>query len=31
MSAPMLPLAAEREGFHAPGIEIFEWPDIVHL
>src|SRR5215218_8693811 len=31
MSAPMLPLAAEREGFQAPGIEIFEWPDIVHL
>ncbi|HJU02910.1 MAG TPA: F0F1 ATP synthase subunit A [Actinomycetes bacterium] len=31
MRAPTLPLAAEREGFHAPGIEIFEWPDIVHL
>jgi F-type H+-transporting ATPase subunit a len=30
MSAPTLPLA-QREGFHAPGIEIFEWPDIVHL
>jgi len=29
MTAPTLPLA--REGFHAPGIEIFEWPDIVHL
>jgi F-type H+-transporting ATPase subunit a len=29
MRAPALPLA--REGFHAPGIEIFEWPDIVHL
>src|SRR5215216_2683461 len=31
MRAPTLPLAAEREGFHAPGIEIFQWPDIVHL
>src|SRR5918997_2961455 len=30
MRAPTLPLA-QREGFHAPGIEIFEWPDIVHL
>ncbi len=30
MKAPTLPLA-QREGFHAPGIEIFEWPDIVHL
>jgi F-type H+-transporting ATPase subunit a len=30
MSAPTLPLA-QREGFHAPGIEIFEWPDIFHL
>jgi F-type H+-transporting ATPase subunit a len=30
MTAPALPLA-QREGFHAPGIEIFEWPDIVHL
>jgi F-type H+-transporting ATPase subunit a len=30
MTAPTLPLA-QREGFHAPGIEIFEWPDIVHL
>jgi F-type H+-transporting ATPase subunit a len=29
MRVPMLPLA--REGFQAPGIEIFEWPDIVHL
>jgi F-type H+-transporting ATPase subunit a len=29
MRAPALPAA--REGFHAPGIEIFEWPDIVHL
>jgi len=29
MRVPTLPLA--REGFHAPGIEIFEWPDIVHL
>jgi F-type H+-transporting ATPase subunit a len=29
MTAPTLPLA--REGFHAPGIEIFEWPDLVHL
>jgi F-type H+-transporting ATPase subunit a len=27
---PTLPLA-QREGFHAPGVEIFEWPDIVHL
>jgi F-type H+-transporting ATPase subunit a len=24
-------LLAEREGFQAPGIEIFQWPDIVHL
>jgi F-type H+-transporting ATPase subunit a len=31
MKLPALPLAQEREGFHAPGIEIFEWPDIVHL
>ena len=30
MRAPTLPLA-QREGFHAPGIEIFQWPDIVHL
>ena len=30
MTAATLPLA-QREGFHAPGIEIFEWPDIVHL
>jgi F-type H+-transporting ATPase subunit a len=30
MTAAMRPLA-QREGFHAPGIEIFEWPDIVHL
>jgi F-type H+-transporting ATPase subunit a len=30
MSVPTLPLA-QREGFHAPGIEIFEWPPIVHL
>jgi F-type H+-transporting ATPase subunit a len=30
MTAPRLPLA-QREGFHAPGIEIFEWPDIFHL
>ena len=30
MNLPTLPLA-KREGFHAPGIEIFEWPDIVHL
>ena len=29
MTAATLPLA--REGFHAPGIGIFEWPDIVHL
>jgi F-type H+-transporting ATPase subunit a len=29
MRVPTLPLG--REGFHAPGIEIFEWPDIVHL
>src|SRR5215211_3337918 len=29
MKVPTLPLA--REAFHAPGIEIFEWPDIVHL
>ena len=29
MNLPTLPLA--REGFQAPGIEIFEWPDIVHL
>src|SRR4029453_7666896 len=28
MRAPALPVA--REGFHAPSIEIFEWPDIVH-
>ena len=27
--APTLPLA--REGFHAPGVEIFQWPDIIHL
>src|SRR4029453_7360553 len=31
MTALTLPLAAEREGFQAPGIEIFQWPDIVHL
>ena len=30
MTAATLPLA-QREGFHAPGIEIFQWPDIVHL
>jgi F-type H+-transporting ATPase subunit a len=30
MTAATLPLA-QREGFHAPGIEIFEWPDLVHL
>jgi F-type H+-transporting ATPase subunit a len=30
MTAPTLPLAQD-EGFHAPGIEIFEWPDIVHI
>jgi F-type H+-transporting ATPase subunit a len=30
MTTPTLPLA-QREGFHAPGVEIFEWPDIVHL
>jgi F-type H+-transporting ATPase subunit a len=30
MTTATLPLA-QREGFHAPGIEIFEWPDIVHL
>jgi F-type H+-transporting ATPase subunit a len=29
MTAATLPLA--REGFQAPGIDIFEWPDIVHL
>jgi F-type H+-transporting ATPase subunit a len=29
MTAPTLPLA--REAFHAPGIEIFRWPDIIHL
>jgi F-type H+-transporting ATPase subunit a len=29
MRVPTLPLV--REGFNAPGIEIFEWPDIVHL
>src|SRR5215213_9092772 len=28
MRVPTLPLV--REGFNAPGIEIFEWPDIVH-
>jgi F-type H+-transporting ATPase subunit a len=31
VNPPTLPLAQEREGFHAPGIEIFQWPDIVHL
>jgi F-type H+-transporting ATPase subunit a len=31
VNLPTLPLAQEREGFHAPGIEIFQWPDIVHL
>ena len=30
MTTATLPLA-QREGFHAPGVEIFEWPDIVHL
>jgi F-type H+-transporting ATPase subunit a len=30
MTASTLPLA-QREGFHAPGIEIFEWPNIVDL
>jgi F-type H+-transporting ATPase subunit a len=30
MTAATLPLA-QREGFHAPGVEIFEWPDIVHI
>jgi F-type H+-transporting ATPase subunit a len=30
MTAATLPLA-QREGFHAPGIEIFQWPDIVHI
>src|SRR5918996_6554764 len=30
MTAATLPLA-QREGFHAPGIEIFEWPDILHI
>src|SRR3712207_5503657 len=30
MKVPTL-LLAQREGFHAPGIEIFQWPDIVHL
>ena len=30
MKVPTL-LLAEREGFQAPGIEIFQWPDIVHL
>jgi F-type H+-transporting ATPase subunit a len=30
MTVPTLPLAQE-EGFHAPGVEIFEWPDIIHL
>jgi F-type H+-transporting ATPase subunit a len=29
MTASTLPLA--REGFHAPGIEIFEWPNLVDL
>ena len=29
MRASALPLA--REGFHAPGVGIFEWPDIVHI
>jgi F-type H+-transporting ATPase subunit a len=29
MKTPTLPLA--REGFHAPGIGIFEWPDIFHI
>jgi F-type H+-transporting ATPase subunit a len=29
MTASTLPLG--REGFHAPGIEIFEWPNIVDL
>ena len=30
MTAPTLPLA-QSEGFQAPGVEIFEWPDIIHL
>jgi F-type H+-transporting ATPase subunit a len=30
MTAATLPLA-QREGFHAPGVEIFQWPDIVHI
>jgi F-type H+-transporting ATPase subunit a len=30
MTAATLPLA-QREGFQAPGIEIFQWPDIIHL
>ena len=29
MTATMAPLA--REGFHAPGIEEFEWPNIINL
>jgi F-type H+-transporting ATPase subunit a len=30
MTAATLPLA-QRAGFQAPGVEIFEWPDIFHL
>jgi F-type H+-transporting ATPase subunit a len=30
MTAPTL-LLAQSEGFQAPGVEIFEWPDIIHL
>jgi F-type H+-transporting ATPase subunit a len=30
MTAATLPLA-QRAGFHAPGVEVFEWPDIVHI
>jgi len=30
MTAATLPLA-QREGFQAPGVEIFQWPDIVHI
>jgi F-type H+-transporting ATPase subunit a len=30
MTAATLPLA-QRQGFQAPGVEIFQWPDIVHI
>jgi F-type H+-transporting ATPase subunit a len=30
MTTATLPLA-QRAGFHAPGVEIFQWPDIVHI